>query len=173
LKLLASIVLTAVILVLAILAYSQIYDSPVVHDGPFYPNIASSQMLLPIDSNPFPSENCSDITSRSLLAAESLSACTEAAQCREVWNANLDSVRVINKANMVAFNELANEVAAYCGERVYSPLLLRAEKNEYKTEIYCENLKCGSRWILIETWQEKLYRESLSIVQEINSIEAQ
>jgi hypothetical protein len=171
LKLLASIVLTSVILGFAILAYSRIYDSPVVHDGPVYPSIASRQTLLPIDSNPFPSESCSDVTSRALLAAENLSACTEASQCRVVWNANLDSVRVINKANSIEFDELADEVAAYCGPVLYAPTLV--EEDEYKTEIYCENQKCGYRMNLIETRKQRLHRESLSIIQEASDIEAQ
>jgi hypothetical protein len=167
LKLLASVVLALGILVLAILAYSQIYDSPVVHDGPVYPSIASSQKLLPIDSNPFPSENCTGIKSRALLEAEGLGACTEASQCRTVWNANLDSVRTINRANIVAFEKLANEVAAYCGEMLYGP---PGSRGEYK--VYCKNLKCGYEYISVETKQGRLLKESLSL-QRTNNIEAQ
>jgi hypothetical protein len=168
LKLLASVVLTSAILGLAILAFSRIYDSPLVHDGPFYPSIASSQTLLPIDSKPFPSNSCSDVRSKAILAANNLRACTEASQCRVVSNANLDSVSTINKANSAEFDRLANEVAAYCGELLYSPFF-----GEGKYKIYCENLKCGSSWIIIETRQQRLYRESLSIVQETNGIEVQ
>jgi hypothetical protein len=167
LKLLAIVVLTSAILGLAILAFSRIYDSPVVHDGPVYPSIASSQTLLPIDSNPFPSENCSDIASRALLTAESLGACTEESQCQLVWNANLGfGPGTINRANIVAFEKLANEVASYCGERLYAWLPGQGYK------VYCKNLKCGSEFIAVETKQGRLRRESLSI-QRTNSIEAQ
>lgn len=168
LKLLASIVLTSVILGSAILAYSRIYDSPIIHDGPVYPSIASSQTLLPINSNPFPSENCSDVTSRALVAAENLKACDESSQCIVVWNANLDSVRTINRANKAAFEKLANEVAAYCGEMEYGPL---SPGVEYK--LHCESLKCESEFVAVEAEKSRLIRESLSIVQRTNSIEAQ
>ncbi len=172
-KLLLSIAITSVVAVLAILAFSLLYDSNVVYDGPVYPRAASTKPLLPINTNPIPvKESCFDVENRVLLSTERLSACNEASQCKMVWNANIDSVRVINEANTVEFDRLADEVAASCGRRVYNPSIPVGE-DEYKPELYCENQLCGYRRTLVETGKQRLYRETLSIIQETSDIEAQ
>jgi hypothetical protein len=168
-----SVIIAFILIAFMLLAFSQIYNAPVVHDGPAHPIMERILRVLPINTNPIPDKaSCSDVKSKVLLATERLSSCTDVSQCRAVWNANIDSVRVINKANLLEFDGLVDAVAASCGRTVYSPSFPVGE-DEYKTELYCENHLCGYRTTLVETGKQRLYRETLSILKETSDIESQ
>jgi hypothetical protein len=167
-KLFVSSIIAAIALGVGLWGLATIYDSDVVREGAYYHDQAPTGPAMPIYTKPL--ETCAEVEADIFKAAEALTACSAATQCRSVQVANLGHIRAINKSNLDKFNQLAERHAMHCGLSQYSAMQ-SATGDEWRQEMLCSNQKCEVEYILVETWEDRLYRESLEIIQSDNEPE--
>jgi len=155
---------------------SMFYDSDFVHEGSFYPEPEPANPPIPVNTHPLglrPLGNisCAEAEKEIFAAAAMLTSCSDASECTVVWVGNLDHIRVINKSNQDKFNELADQHVIYCGRIQYGSALGEYD-DEVEGEITCSNNMCGVKYTVIETWEERLYRETIEAIEDDNASEA-
>jgi len=170
-KLLASFAIAIIALGGGLWGLSTIYDSDVVRDGAFYHEPKPADPPVPIHASTLGDKSCAEVEVNIFAAAEALTTCSDASQCRLVSVANLDHIRAINKSNWDKFSALAEQHATYCGRILYSSAQ-KAQGDNWKEKLVCSRQKCGVEYTLVETWEEQLYRESLETIESDTDTEA-
>jgi len=95
-------------------AFSHLYDSPIIEDGPAYPPQVSQIPLYPIHTN----KRCPQAMDEALAAVNTLRSCTDVTQCGIIVNHHLLPLMAINTSKKYAFRGLIDRLDRSCPSNI-------------------------------------------------------
>ena len=91
-------------------AFSKLYDSPFLDDGPAYPPQVSQTPVFPIHTVP----RCEDAVEQALAAVNTLRSCTDASQCRIIVNHAYLPLMAINTSKKYQYIGIRDRLNRSC-----------------------------------------------------------
>jgi hypothetical protein len=156
-----AIVVGFAICVSLLFAFSHLYDSPVIQDGPAYPRQISQFPLYSIHTY----KPCAEATEEALSAINRLRSCTEASQCGGIVNHFHLPLMAINKSKISQYVALEDRLDRSC----------RPKHNmdwfpHYGFEYTCINDVCDvqAKPRPPEVTKQQLIEESLQMIERAN-----
>ena len=137
-RLFASLALVSILAFFVLLGYSRLYDIPVVHDGPAYPEIERPQSA-PITATAAAREtkDCFTEAQRIKEMSQQYRSCSETKDCRYMPHGWV-SMLAVNKTNAPIVEKLYGDLNQYCDDRQSHD----AFYSDYGIEMLCENQLC-------------------------------
>jgi hypothetical protein len=154
-RLLASLALVSILGTSALLAFSWLYDSSVVHDGPAYPTIEQSKSL-PIVSKPVPeTKDCLTEAQRVRRSSQTYRSCSVVEDCQYMPHGYV-SMLAVNKSHAPAVEKMYATLNQYCDDRQSHD----AFYSQHGIEVRCTNQRCEMRDIYKEEKHQEWIRQN-------------